>query len=247
MKSKKRILIISLILVLLLGGWVALTKVGIIPNCLNIEFLCPKQNIEPKFEPQPYNNDYLPAPKKPVIYFYPQQIEDVSVQLNYHGAITASYPQYNEATKGWNVVAFPDGKLMNHADNKTYSYLFWEGLGSEQINWDFSKGFVVKGSDTREFLQTTLAKMGLTPKEYNEFIVYWYPRMQGNAYNLITFAGTQYTDTAPLAITPAPDSMLRVFMVFKPLEKPATVAPQTIKPFERHGFTVVEWGGTEAN
>ena len=102
---------------------------------------------------------------------------------------------------------------------------------------------MVKGSETREFLQTTLADIGLTPKEYNEFIVYWYPKMKDNAYNLIHFVGKQYTDTAPLTITPAPDSMLLVFMVYKPLTKPIDITPQTFTPFERNGFTVVEWGG----
>ena len=45
---------------------------------------------------------------------------------------------------------------------------------------DFSRGFVVRGSDTAAFLREKLAYMGLTPREYNEFIVYWLPRMQNN-------------------------------------------------------------------
>ena len=87
--------------------------------------------------------------------------------------------------------------------------------------------------------------MGLTPKEYNEFIVYWFPKMQGNAYNLIHFAGKEYTDNALLTITPKPDSMLRVFMVFKPLEKPVEIKEQKLEHFERKGFSVIEWGGSE--
>ena len=79
----------------------------------------------------------------------------------------------------------------------------------------------------------------------NEFIVYWLPRMEHNAYNLITFQGKAYTDTAKLDITPAPDSMLRVFMAYKPLEDSVDIEPQQLETFERKGFTVVEWGGTE--
>ena len=45
---------------------------------------------------------------------------------------------------------------------------------------DFKEGFVVKGSDSAEFLRETLSQMGLTPKEYNEFIVYWAPKLQEN-------------------------------------------------------------------
>ncbi len=182
---------------------------------------------------------------KPVIYLYPTQKQDVEVKLDYNGKIFADYPEYDEKLKGWRVLAYPDGKLINYADGKEYSYLFWEGRPSREIEWDLSTGFVVKGTDTKEFLQKTLSQMGLTPKEYNEFIVYWFPKMQDNAYNLIHFAGKEYTDNAPLTITPKPDSMLRVFMVFKPLEKPVEIEKQKLEHFERKGFSVIEWGGSE--
>lgn len=69
--------------------------------------------------------------------------------------------------------------------------------------------------------------------------------MQENPYNLITFQQEAYTEQAPLTITPAPDSMLRVFMAYQPLEKPVEIPEQTLQPFERTGFAVVEWGGCE--
>ncbi len=182
-------------------------------------------------------------PAKPVIYLYPEQTTEVFVRLDYDGTIIADYPRYDKKLKGWHVIAHRDGTLINTADNREYSYLFWEGSPIKHAAWDFSRGFVVKGEDTREFLQKILAQIGLTPREYNEFIVYWYPRMKDHAYNLIHFAGKQYTDIAPLTIHPTPDAMLRVFMVYKPLKKPVAVTPQEIKPFVRKGFTVVEWGG----
>ena len=94
-------------------------------------------------------------------------------------------------------------------------------------------------------MQETLAEIGLTPREYNEFIVYWLPLMEDNPYNLITFQGDAYTDGAKLSITPKPDSLLRVFMAWMPLEEPMEIDAPEIKPFERNGFTVVEWGGAE--
>ena len=103
----------------------------------------------------------------------------------------------------------------------------------------------MRGEDTVGFLQDKLSKLGLTPREYNEFIVYWYPLMKNNPYNLIHFAGREYTETAPLTITPTPDSLLRVFMVYKPLSEKREVTEQTLPSFERTGFTVVEWGGTK--
>ncbi|MFH1608507.1 MAG: hypothetical protein ABH951_00615 [Patescibacteria group bacterium] len=181
---------------------------------------------------------------KPVIYLYPTSTQKTKVQLDYQGELIADYPEYNIEEKGWTVIASPNGKLIG-ADGKEYSYLFWEGKPTNQINYDLSTGFIVRGEDTREFLQNTLSKIGLTPKEYNEFIVYWYPKMKDNKYNLIHFAGNEYTNTAPLIITPKPDSILRVFMVFKPLTKETSINIQEIKPFIREGFSVIEWGGTE--
>lgn len=180
---------------------------------------------------------------KPVIYLYSQKPQNVSVKLHFDGALIATYPSYNN---GWNVFAYPDGKLINSSDGKEYSYLFWEGEYDKYINYDLSNGFVVEGKDTATFLQDTLSKMGLSPKEYNEFIVYWMPKMQNNKYNLIHFASKEeYDDYARLAIEPEPDSILRIFMVYKPLESKQEIQSQEIKPFKRNGFTVVEWGGTE--
>ena len=108
-----------------------------------------------------------------------------------------------------------------------------------------SRGFVVKGSDTAEFLQEKLSYLGLTPREYNEFIVYWLPKMQDHPYNLIAFQQEAYTDSAALTISPQPDSILRVFMAYQPLEQPVEIEEQALAPFAREGFAVVEWGGTE--
>ena len=177
--------------------------------------------------------------EKPVIYLYPEQKTAVSVSLDYAGTLTATYPAYEN---GWHITAEPDGTLYDEAGNE-YSYLFWEG--ESKPDYDFSKGFCVAGADTADFLHETLAEIGLTPKEYNEFIVYWLPKMQENPYNLISFQSERYTDIAKLDIDPTPDSVLRVFMAWKPLSKPQTIEPQTFTPFARDGFTVVEWGGCE--
>ncbi len=176
---------------------------------------------------------------KPVIYLYPEEPTEVTVKLDYNGELTCTYPDYGS---GWEVTAYSDGRLINRKDGNEYSYLFWEG--KSKIKYDMSKGFVVKGEDTAEFLREKIEYMGLTPKEYNEFIVYWLPQMKENPYNLITFQNAIYTDNAKLEIKPEPDSILRVFMAFKPLAKPVTVRAQTLEPFVRQGFTVIEWGGT---
>lgn len=177
--------------------------------------------------------------EKPVIYLYLEKETEVEVQLDYDGTLVCTYPKYDD---GWRVVAQPDGTLCDES-GKTYSYLFWEG--DTDAIYDFSKGFVVKGSETAEFLEEKLAEIGLNEKEKNEFIVYWLPRMQDNSYNLITFQTEAYTDVVKLQITPEPDSILRVFMAYKELETPIKMEEPEIAPFERKGFTVIEWGGAE--
>lgn len=240
----KKIGIILVIICSLTLLWVGMSKAGYVPDTLNPFML---GTHSPSSIPM---NDYQYGDPvevgKPVIYLYPEETTDVSVQLQFEGTIIADYPNYDPLLKGWKVTAYPDGSIVNHADGKEYSYIFWEGITKEKIDWDLSTGFVVKGEDSRVFLQQKLAEMGLTPNEYNEFIVYWYPILQRNPYNLIHFSIQQYAELAPLTISPTPDSLLRVFMVYKPLEQPEAIIEQELEAFERDGFTVVEWGGTMA-
>lgn len=178
--------------------------------------------------------------EKPVIYLYPEQVQEVYVQLELDGEFTCTYPEYDN---GWKVKAYPDGTLRDQGTGKEYNYLFWEGTSGTE--YDLSRGFVVEGKDTAGFLEEKLAYLGLNEKERNEFIVYWLPRMEDNKYNLITFQGEDYTEHAKLKISPEPDSILRVFMVYKPLDKAINIPEQELEPFEREGFTVIEWGGAE--
>lgn len=179
-----------------------------------------------------------PVPLKPVIYLYPQQTLDVDVTLDFDGVVGTTYPPYGD---GWHVTAQPDGTLINHTDGRTYSYLFWDGHGSG--SYDLTTGFVVSRESVAQFLQDKLAYMGLSPREYNEFIVYWLPQMQASPYYLISFQGDAYTSMARLTITPQPDCIQRVFMVAQPLDAPIDLPPQVLQPFSRHGFSVIEWGG----
>ncbi len=185
--------------------------------------------------------DY-PLADKPVIYLYPEEETDVHVELELTEAdLSTTYPKYNN---GWDVTAYPDGTLLNKADGSHHRYLFWDAVNCK-TRFDLTTGFCVAGSDTESFLKEKLAYMGLNEEEMNEFIVYWLPRMEHNAYNLISFQGDVYTDSAKLDITPAPDSILRVFMAYVPLEEAIGIEPQQLSGFERNGFTVVEWGGSE--
>ena len=178
---------------------------------------------------------------KPVVYLYPDKETRCNVKVELQGALTCTYPAYG--ADGWcGFVAAPDGTLT-FPDGRKYYCLYWEG--TTPTHWDFSKGYCVKGADTADFLAEVLAKIGLSFREANEFIIYWLLHMQDNPYNVIAFQRERYAESARLEIKPQPDSILRVFMAWKASDSPVDIAAPDITPFERKGFTVVEWGGTE--
>lgn len=180
------------------------------------------------------------ADAKPVVYLNPESQLEVTVSLDYDGELTCVYPAMEDGA--WTVTAAPDGTLTD-TEGQTYNYLYWEGVS--ETEYDFSRGFCVPGGETAAFLEDALADLGLNRREANEFIVYWLPRMEANPYNLIAFQSDAYTDHARLTITPEPDTLLRVFMAWKPLEEPVTLPAQDLSAPAREGFTAVEWGGAE--
>jgi len=107
------------------------------------------------------------------------------------------------------------------------------------------EGFCVKGEDTASFLEEKLALLGLSEREAEEFIIFWLPILENKEYNYIRFESMEDMNSyMPLDITPAPDTIIRVNMIFKALESPVELREQKIVTPERNGFTVVEWGGT---
>jgi Tfp pilus assembly protein PilX len=214
--------------------------------------LCKQYSIAPGFEAYPgLDTPSSPALNiaalcgvayKPVIYLYPTTAELVNVKLSYPTGLAATIPSYNPST-GWNVLAQPSGKLTNIVNGKQYPYLYWEG-NYTNFNFNMSQGFVVPGTQTADFLNSELPKIGLSKSETAAFIQYWVPRMEHNKFSLIHFAGKDYTSMAKLDITPKPSSLLRVFMAEEPISQPVPVTPQTFPTFHRNGFTAVEWGGT---
>lgn len=176
---------------------------------------------------------------KPVIYLYPEESTEVSVQLALDGQLTCVYPDYND---GWTVTAEPDGTLHT-AEGEEYYCLYWEGIS--RSDFDFSQGFCVKGEDSADFLDEALSRLGLTRREANEFIIYWLPQLEANPYNLIAFQTEEYTNDAVLTIEPQPDTLIRVFMAWQPLNEAVDIEAQKLSAPTREGFVAVEWGGAK--
>ncbi|CAG5080854.1 carboxypeptidase-like regulatory domain-containing protein [Parvicella tangerina] len=182
---------------------------------------------------------------KPIIYLYPEEETVVNVKLDYKGDIIYSYPAYPK--EGWCVTAHPDGTLLGSNDLEYYG-LFWEGIPDQSLTIG-EEGFVVSGDQTVSFLENALAELGLNRREAMEFIIFWQPKMENNLYNLIHFSTDEYQDLAHLEVTPQPETIIRVMMVYQPLNHPIDIVPQDLSKMrkERKGFTLVEWGGTKSD
>ncbi len=186
-----------------------------------------------------HNDDALDL--KPIIYLYPKEMLNVTVNLGNPNKLTHTYPKYNN---GWFVTARPNGNLTTPSGRNYYA-LYWEGIHSKSYNNE--EGFLISGTDTISFLEEKLAQLGLTEYEANEFIIYWLPKLEINNYNFIRFQTVrEINENMPLAVVPTPDTVIRVMMAYKPLDEKISVKPQQLPPTpERKGFVVVEWGGSE--
>jgi hypothetical protein len=181
---------------------------------------------------------------KPVIYFYSEKDVNVKVELNLKGDLGFTYPKYQNA---WYFTATPSG-LIKTNDNE-YKYLFWEGTTAIKKSALINKGFEMGTENLLSFFESTLTSMGLSSTEQQDFITYWVPRMSKNKYVKFRFMFTsEFNVYAPLHIYPKPDVLFRLFMIWEPVKEINTnsnLIPQKLESFQRQGFTVVEWGGSE--
>ena len=195
--------------------------------------------MENKKEQEYYDN--LTSMKKPIIYIYPQEEKEVSVKVGYPENLTCTYPKYED---GWDVIASPDGALKDVKTGRNLYALYWEGIRNKEVKAE--DGFVVKGENVASFLEEKLDILGLNDREAEEFIVYWLPILEKNEYNFIRFYEKEEIDEMmPLEITPGPETLIRVLMGWKKLDKNIEVKEQELEKVQRTGYTVVEWGGTE--
>ena len=100
-----------------------------------------------------------------------------------------------------------------------------------------------------DFFETQLTAMGLTPREQEDFITYWCPLMQKNEKSYVHFMFNEECNSiATLNITPTPDHIFRVYMIWSDAKEidPESIHEQKIESFQRDGFSVVEWGGAKA-
>ena len=180
-----------------------------------------------------------PYVKKPIIYLYPTEPTDVTVTYFNSDDLITTYPKYNGA---WRVSATHDGTLTDE-NGRQYYALFFDEARTYEV--DFSTGFYVTAENAIPFLEEKLALLGLNEREADEFIMFWLPVLEQNGQSVVYFEQTAEREAeCPLDVSPTPDSVLRVIIHIKKVDAPVDIVEQTLVPFERTGFTLVEWGGT---
>jgi hypothetical protein len=211
---------------------------------------------------QPGEHSSVFSVGKPNVYLYPEAETDVNVWLAFvaGGRMTASEPEYIE---GWDVTATPEGKITAYEpvwflDPEAgepwpiptrgepageYDFLFYEGEVASPGQLD--RGWVVAQGDAERFFREKLAAYGFNERERGDFLEYWVPRLvYYPLYAVYPQVDEDYDGLVSMSVFPEPDSVLRVVFTVRGLWEGAELAlPEpTVAPFERGGFTVVEWG-----
>jgi hypothetical protein len=184
---------------------------------------------------------------KPVIYLYPETTLDVSVTLvlDANTDLIWSWPLYGN---GWNISVRPDGLI-----DGLYPYLYYEAAAPNVHDYgiyQFTEGLIVSRDDLFDRLESYLLAVGFQGREVGDFLLYWTQELPEFAWYAVY---PQFTDiirnSVDLVIDPAPDSLLRLWLIFEGYDDlPAhlDVTEPVVESFHRSGFTAVEWGVIQA-
>jgi hypothetical protein len=214
--------------------------------------LYPKFNSQHRMTISVYLNMERQLMKKPVIYLYSDTPLKAEVKIVPKGEFTFTYPRHED---GWSIDIQSNSDLVDLRSNKEFPYLFWEAE-TQDLFFDFTEkqmeGWVIKTDTCISFLENQLTALGLNEVEQTDFITFWAPILSRNQYAVVQFLLDDAYEhkIAEIEITPQPDAMRRVYLLMAPLDNAflgLNVVPQKFELFQRKGFTVLEWGGTELN
>jgi len=177
--------------------------------------------------------DGAPLVRKPNIYLYPETAMQIDVSLFPQGHVTTSIPAYGD---GWSVWAEPTGVL-----DGSYNFLFYE---AQMPLTRPNAGWCVAANDLEPFFQEILHKYGFDENEIFDFLEYWLPILnEAPFYEIRPMTNETLDVICPISITPAPDNLLRLWLLFTPTDSHTELLQPTISFFDRNGFAVTEWGG----
>ncbi|KAI0319902.1 hypothetical protein OF83DRAFT_1239957 [Amylostereum chailletii] len=193
----------------------------------------------------------------------------------------------------WTVDARADGVLVHRASGSELSYLFWEAHtcpapplspptsrpstptedADNSVHFDPARpqlsprGSVLLGVEKLPiYLDRALKELSLPTEARNSFITYWLPSFLKHKHIALRFLSqASYEAAAPMTVTPAPDVVTRVFMLFKGVDErdvgtwaeagarathdvafwKKAVGVDAEHAEDRSLFRVLEWGGME--
>ncbi|CUA67942.1 Polyubiquitin-C [Rhizoctonia solani] len=190
----------------------------------------------------------------------------------------------------WTVNAQPDGTLWDQATNREVSYLFWEARTNPKLpssppttrpsspveaNFDPASPLLLPShsallpfNKVTGYIDDALLALGLHTEARTSFITYWLPDLSKHAFIALRFLPQhEYENAAPLDVSPAPQVVTRVFMLFRGVDESqvelwneaAEMAQRDVVVWrdvvgvdiaqvrDKLLFRVVEWGGMEVN
>jgi hypothetical protein len=177
---------------------------------------------------------------KPAIYLYPQKNQFTNVKVIPKGEFTLTIPDYPK--DGWSVLAEPDGTIQSNGRN--YEYLYYEAKINDEEVENPEEGYISKFQELPNLYSKILPKLGLNSKETSDFKKYWEKSLPFSPYYFVGIMNLESINKIePLIVNPRPDTVIRVRLYFKPIEKPIKVKEPPLIDFSREGFALVEWGG----
>ncbi len=186
---------------------------------------------------------------KPVIYAYSEKNIDFIINLKTKGELTFTYPNLSD-DNSWKMKTVENGNLISE-DGAKFPYLFWEAK-QDASSLDLSKtssNQIIAGKDLVSYFEKELTKLGFNAKEKTDFITYWCPKFsESNMVQVQFFVDDNCSVIGELNISPKPDNLRRIYVLFQTDINIITdfiAKPLNVKPFDRNGFTVLEWGGSE--
>lgn len=199
----------------------------------------------------PPSNTLIMTVDKPVIYLYNETNLKVDLSFSCLGDLTFTYPKYNE---GWNV-SVQGSTITDLNTGKNYPYLFWESKTNQldfKLEQNKLSGFLLNTDTVVNFLENTLSQLGLNANEKTDFITYWGPKLIKDDFVFVQFLIDDDYEKfiSQMSISPSPNAMRRVFMLYTAVDGEKMqdkVVPQELSSFQRQGFSLIEWGGSEVS
>ncbi|KAK7047902.1 hypothetical protein VNI00_006230 [Paramarasmius palmivorus] len=229
--------------------------------------------------------------RKPVIYlFSPIQVNaKIKVSLVPQWSFAATYPVVPVKPSSsadlhqqirWSVQTQADGSLKTETGLEV-AYLFWEANTNptdsisplpeanrfipNQASVNPYDSVALSVDALPEYLEKVLLALGLHTEARSSFITYWLPSFLKHKHVALRFVNqSSYESAAPLEVTPQPDVITRVFMLFKGISVDTGVWDAALKrasldhavwrdvvgvdvqkAWDHSLFRVLEWGGME--